>query len=95
MTRGKPKVAVGIIHPIESYWSYWGNQKQTATIRQKLEAEFENIIRWMLYGLIDFDFISEAVLGDTASGPRSIYNGRNEISGNCGSRLFYIAGKYL
>ena len=64
MTRGKPKVAVGIIHPIESYWSYWGNQKQTATIRQKLEAEFENIIRWMLYGLIDFDFISEAVLGE-------------------------------
>lgn len=62
MTRGKAEVAVGIIHPIESYWSFWGNQKQTAEIRQKLETEFENSIRWMLYGLIDFDFISEAVL---------------------------------
>ncbi len=64
MTRGVPKVSVGIIHPIESYWIYWGSQEQTAVTRQVLESNFTNVINWMLYGLIDFDFISEAVLSE-------------------------------
>jgi hypothetical protein len=64
MTRGVPVVSVGVLHPIESYWLYWGNQEQTAVIRQVLEKNFENLIDWMLYGLIDFDFVSEAVLSE-------------------------------
>jgi hypothetical protein len=64
LTRGRPEVNVGIIHPIESYWLYWGNQKQTGSMRQALESNFENLISWMLYGLIDFDFISESVLAE-------------------------------
>jgi AraC-like DNA-binding protein len=64
MTRGVPVVSVGVLHPIESYWLYWGNQEQTAVRRQVLETNFEHLIDWLLYGLIDFDFISEAVLSE-------------------------------
>lgn len=62
LTRGKPIVRIGVIHPIESYWMYWGNRVQTSSIRQTLEDNFSNIIEWLLFGLIDFDFISEALL---------------------------------
>jgi len=64
LTRGVPAVRVGVIHPVESYWLYWGNQEQTSVVRQTLEANFENIIKWLLFGLIDFDFISEAILSE-------------------------------
>lgn len=64
LTRGKSCVRVGMIHPVESYWMYWGNKEQTSMRRQVLEENFENLIKWMLYGLIDFDFISESLLAE-------------------------------
>jgi len=67
LTRGKPHVKVGVIHPIESYWIYWGPQSQTADVRMELENNFTNIIDWLLYGLIDFDFISESLLAESDS----------------------------
>lgn len=66
LTRGKACVRVGVIHPVESYWMYWGNKEQTSLKRQVLEENFENLIKWMLFGLIDFDFISESLLGEEA-----------------------------
>lgn len=74
LTRGKPAVRIGVIHPIESYWLYWGNKKQTAGIRQELEENFENIIQWLLFGLLDFDFISEELLSEDV-GVNSEVNG--------------------
>lgn len=62
LTRGKAKVRVGVIHPIESYWLHWGPEEQTSERREELETNFKNIIDWLLFGLIDFDFISEALL---------------------------------
>lgn len=64
LTRGRPCVKVGVIHPVESYWMYWGNKQQTSLKRQVLEENFEQIIQWMLFGLIDFDFISESMLSN-------------------------------
>lgn len=64
LTRGTPRVRVGVIHPVESYWMYWGNKSQTALKRQVLEENFEKLIEWMLFGLIDFDFISESLLSE-------------------------------
>lgn len=64
LTRGHALVRVGVIHPIESYWMYWGNKEQTALRRQELEEGFERLIQWLLFGLIDFDFISEALLSE-------------------------------
>lgn len=62
LTRGKPCVNVGVIHPIESYWLCWGPGSATSDERVQMESDFENITKWLTFGLIDFDFISEACL---------------------------------
>ena len=62
LTRGVPCVDVAVIHPVESYWLHWGPRANTAADREELETNFQNIIHWLLFGLIDFDLISEAML---------------------------------
>ena len=61
LTRGTPEVKVGVIHPVESYWLYWGAKEQTDGIRQEMDYNFHKLTEWLLYGLIDFDFISESL----------------------------------
>lgn len=60
LTRGKVKVKVAVVHPIESYWLYWGPSEQTAALRSQLEKQFEQLTQHLLFGMIDFDFINEA-----------------------------------
>ena len=62
LTRGKPSVRVGVIHPIESYWLHWGPSDVTAQIRSQMDENFKNITEWLLFGNIDFDFINESCL---------------------------------
>ncbi len=62
MTRGKPVVKVGVIHPVESFWLYWGPNDKTALIRENMDQKFQNITDWLLKGSIDFNFISESLL---------------------------------
>ena len=62
MTRGKPVVKVGVIHPIESFWLHWGPADQTATIRETMDKNFADVTEWLLSGSIDFDFICESTL---------------------------------
>ena len=62
MTRGKAEVRVGVIHPIESYWLHYGPAQQTAGIRSQMEQNFADLTQWLLFGSIDFDFISESLL---------------------------------
>lgn len=64
LTRGKPEVHVGVIHPIESYWLHWGPSEQTALIRDQLDSNFKNITEWLLFGSVDFDYICESLLPD-------------------------------
>lgn len=61
LTRGKAEVKVGVVHPVESYWLYWGAKEQTDGIRQEMDYNFKKLTEWLLYGLIDFDFISESL----------------------------------
>lgn len=61
LTRGTAEVKVGVIHPVESYWLYWGAKEQTEGIRQEMDDNFQKLTEWLLYGLIDFDFISESL----------------------------------
>lgn len=61
LTRGKPMVRVAVIHPVESYWLHWGPSNQTATERDKLEKNFENVTDWLLKGSVDFDYICESL----------------------------------
>lgn len=62
LTRGKPAVRVGVIHPIESYWLHFGPSAQTALIRDQLDSAFDNVTKWLLYGTVDFDYICESLL---------------------------------
>ena len=64
LTRGKPVVKVGVIHPIESYWLHWGPSEQTALVRNNMDDNFQNLTKWLIFGGIDFDFISEALFPD-------------------------------
>jgi hypothetical protein len=64
LTRGKPDVSIGVIHPIESYWLYCGPSATTLEMRHKLDSDFENVINWLLFGGLDFDYISEAMFPD-------------------------------
>lgn len=64
LTRGKPVVKIGVIHPIESYWLAWGPSDMTAAKREMLESNHELLTNALLLGMIDFDFISESLLPD-------------------------------
>ncbi len=67
---GSPEVKVGVIHPVESYWLAWGPAEQTAAERQERDENFVNLIKWLLYGFIDFDFISESLLPEQKNEPK-------------------------
>lgn len=62
LTRGKPIVKVGVVHPVESYWLHWGPNDKSALFRESLDERFQNVTKWLLEGSIDFDFISESLL---------------------------------
>lgn len=62
LEEGNPSVQVGVIHPIESMFMELGSLHETALKRQMLEEQFHSLTEWLLFGLIDFDFISEALL---------------------------------
>lgn len=62
LTRGKPVVDVAVIHPIESFWINFGPTAETMEVRKQLDERFSDIIDWLLFGNIDFDFIAESLL---------------------------------
>ena len=62
MTRGKPVVKVGVIHPVESYWLHWGPNDKSDLIRETMDEKFRNVTDWLLKGSIDFNFICESLL---------------------------------
>lgn len=62
LTSGKPCVSVGVIHPVESMWLDMGPDDQTLDGRREMDEDFQNLIRWLLLGTVDFDFLSESLL---------------------------------
>jgi len=62
LTRGTPVVRIGVIHPVESYWLHWGPAEQTALVRDQLDQNFKQVTEWLLFGGMDFDYISESLL---------------------------------
>lgn len=62
LSRGKALVRVGVIHPIESFWLCFGPLEHTAVEREEREQNFADLTHWLLFGLIDFDFICESLL---------------------------------
>lgn len=66
LTRGTCRVRVGVIHPIESFWLLWGPKQQSHDLSSQMETDFDHLTSWLLFGLIDFDFIDEALLPELA-----------------------------
>jgi len=64
LTQGKAVCRVAVIHPIEGFWTIFGPNDKTAARRNEAEQNFSNIINWLLFGHIDFDFVSESLLPD-------------------------------
>lgn len=81
LTRGKPCVNVGVIHPIESYWIKFGPETTTGPLRESIDENFENLIKWLLFETIDFDLISESSLREIGSVSNEKFNvGKMEYS---------------
>ena len=68
MTRGKAVERIGVIHPVESYWLYWGNEAQTGGIRSEMDRQFLSLFDMLLYGLQDFDLVAESLLPQLTAG---------------------------
>jgi hypothetical protein len=64
LVRGNPIVRVAVIHPVESLWILFGPNDKTSAAREELETQFNHVINWLLFGQVDFDFISESLLPD-------------------------------
>lgn len=64
LTRGRPVTRVAVLHPIESFWLLFGPNDQTLAQREQIDDQFENLAQWLLYGGIDYDYLSEALLPD-------------------------------
>lgn len=62
LTRGTPAVRTAVLHPIESYWLHAGPQENTAAYCAALQQNFNNVTSWLLFGTIDFDYLSEGLL---------------------------------
>ncbi|MBP3360998.1 MAG: hypothetical protein J6N52_09110 [Clostridia bacterium] len=62
LTRGKPAVNIGVIHPIESYWLTYGSNDKTGLERNALEDSFQTCVESLLFSTLDFDFLCESLL---------------------------------
>lgn len=69
LTRGKPVVKVAVVHPIENFWLYYGPISTSSVKRNNFEKRFTDVIDWLLYNQIDFDFICEGTLPDLCKNP--------------------------
>jgi hypothetical protein len=67
LTRGRPLVRVGVIHPIESYWLCFGPIETNQPEMEEREQNFRDITSWLAFSLIDYDFISEGLLPTQAA----------------------------
>ncbi|MEG0768194.1 MAG: hypothetical protein RR482_10795, partial [Clostridia bacterium] len=50
------------VHPIESFWLCFGPNDQTQMRREQMDEQFEQLAQWLLYGIMDFDYLSESML---------------------------------
>lgn len=64
LTRGKCIVRIGMIHPVESMWMYFGPNAQTSAMKNHLDEAFKIVTEALLFGQMDYDYIGESVLAE-------------------------------
>ena len=62
LTRGKPIVNIGVIHPIESMWTMVGHKDMSHRKIETAEQSLDSIVNGLLFNHLDFDFINEGLL---------------------------------
>ena len=62
LTRGKPVCRIAVIHPIETLWINCGPNDKTSSTRMHRDLLHKNLTEWLLFALMDFDFIAESLL---------------------------------
>lgn len=62
LSQGTPLCHVAVIHPVESSWLLRGPTIQDLKALSQMEDNFQNLAQWLLFGLIDFDYLSEGLL---------------------------------
>ncbi len=68
LTRGNACTRIGVMHPVESAWLDMGPEDQTKGSIRELDQKINQIVSWLLFGMLDFDFVSEALLEEQNSG---------------------------
>jgi hypothetical protein len=67
MSRGVPVRRLLVIHPVESVWARatigWGEDESIG----RLGEQFQQLLRWLLDGHVDFDYGDEEMIGRLAS----------------------------
>jgi len=69
LTRGQALARVAVIHPVESFWLYYGPLEHTRPERDTLERHFSELTEWLLFGTQDFDFIAESLFPELCIHP--------------------------
>lgn len=80
LTRGKPIVNVGVIHPVESNWVMFGPNSMNAATISALQNNFDKITSWLIGNHLDFDFICEATLPELSDATAPTKVGQMEYS---------------
>lgn len=62
LTTGSAVTRVAVIHPIESFWLCVGPLRNNMKEMTRRDVMFRELAEWLLYGLVDFDYIAESLL---------------------------------
>ena len=62
LENGKPRVKVGVIHPIESFWTVCGPTDKTARACDERDKQLSDLFEWLCFDGVDFDLINESLL---------------------------------
>ena len=73
LTRGKAVNEVAVIHPIESYFLLPLTKHAANAYGKVYDYAFRRLTEWLLFGGVDFDYISESLLpGQTGADPLAV-----------------------
>lgn len=78
LTTGHALTRVAVIHPIESFWLCFGPLRKNMPEMVERDTLFKELTEWLLYGLLDFDFIAESLVPEQAKG-RSVGHARYDV----------------
>jgi len=62
LTRGQAVVRVAVIHPVESTWQHFGPRDGSGAALVPQEKLFQDLAKTLIENLLDFDYVSEALI---------------------------------